>query len=529
MVAGFDFTPGAFPGPPRQRITKAQIVPAPLGGINAVAPLAAMEPAFCLQAVNLVANGQGLRVRSGHSLFAASLSGSGGVRTIVPFDGATSSALYGVTSAGIYDISAGGAGPFTADVTFGSSADPAGWGTWTNFTADAGTHYAFYADEANGLYRLPEAGTWAAVTDITGVSETDLVFVTQHQSRVWFVERDSASGWYLAAGAVSGSATEFNFGNKFRHGGNLVGLYPWTVDGGEGIDDHLVALSSGGDVMVYKGINPSSAATWELVGQYYVGALPAGRRVAQSEGGDLYILSQYGVIPLTRLIQGLLVQQDATQLSRNISPLIAQAMALTRSSRGWEMRNVPSENVFLVSRPTLSGFEDLQFVLSTHTQGWTTFESLPYQTGDTWQGNFYFGDTDGNVWLLDGNTDDGEGIRFSLVTSFQEYGEVGQYHRVQFMRPVFRTDGAPSYALEARYDYIESPLTISSASPPVGGSLWDVAVWDSATWSTTGAVIQSVVGGAGLGRAMAVALAGTSANETLFIRADIMFDTGSIL
>ncbi len=517
----------AFPGTQVPRTTKVQVIPAPVGGIDSVSPLVATEPGYCLQAVNLVPVGQGMRVRSGYSSYATALTGTGGVRTVIPFAGATTSKLFGVTSTTIWDITAGGAA--VSALALSSSADPAGWGTWTNFVSDAGPHYAFYADEQNGLYRYEESGSWAAVADITGVAASDLVFTTQHQGRMWFAEKDSGNGWYLAAGAISGAATKFSFGNKFRHGGNLVGLYPWTVDGGEGLDDHLVAISSGGDVMVYKGIDPSSASTWELVGQYYVGALPAGRRIANNEGGDLYILSQYGVIPLTRLMQGQIVQQDASQLSRNISPLIAEAMALTRTSRGWEMRNVPSENVFLVSRPALTGFADLQFALSTHTNGWTTFNDLPYQTGDTWEGSFYFGDTDGTVWKLNGNADDGEAIMFALLTTFQEYGEVGLYSRVQFLRPVFRSDGAPSYAVEARYDYNVMPVLAPSATPVLSGSLWDVALWDVAVWSATGAVVQSVAGTYGIGRAMAMAMTGSSSTETLFIRSDIFFDSAGPL
>ncbi len=530
MVAGFGAPPGAkLWGPrPSPRTTKVQIVPAPVGGLNLVTPLAATEPAYCLVATNMVATGQGMRVRSGHSVYAEDVDAAG-IRTVIPFEGAAESALFAVSPNGIYDVSAGGAGPWVADVSFPSSAEPAGWGTWTNFTADSGLHYAFYADEQNGLYRRLEGGAFAAVTDITGVAETSLVFVTQHMERVWMVEGGTALAWYLDAGSIAGPATSFNFGSKFAHGGTLVGLYSWTVDGGEGVDDHLVAIGSGGDVIIYKGTDPTSAATWSLVGQYYVGRLPAGRRIAQNEGGDLYILCQYGVIPLTRLLQGTLVQDAQAQLSRNISPLIAEAMSLTISSRGWEMRNVPSENAFLVARPAISGFENLQFALSSHTNGWTTFESLPYQTGDVWDGSFYIGGADGSVYLLDGNTDVGEAIPFGLLSSFQEYGETGLYHRIQFMRPVFRSTGSPAYTAEARYDYDDDPPTTSGAAPVISGSLWDVALWDTAVWTSSGSTVQSVVGGTGIGRAMAVALAGTSDSETLFIRTDIMFDSAGPL
>jgi hypothetical protein len=146
-----------------------------------------------------------------------------------------------------------------------------------------------------------------------------------------------------------------------------------------------------------------------------------------------------------------------------------------------------------------------------------------------WDGSFYIGGSDGTVYLLNGNTDVGEAIPFGLLTSFQEYGETGLYHRIQLLRPVFRSTGSPAYSAESRYDYNTDPPTSASAAPVVTGFLWDVALWDSAIWSSSGSVVQSVIGATGIGRAMAMALAGTSDSETLFIRADLFFDTAGPL
>ncbi len=528
MAAGFT-KPRNKPwqGVPSRPTTLPVMVPPPQGGITAVQPYAQMDPSYCISAINLIADGSGMKVRSGYSGFAENLGGP--VRTVIPFLGGAQNALFAVTDDGIYDVTAGGAGPWVADVSFGTSTVATGWGVWTNFNSDAGPHYCFYADEDNGLYRVQEGGTWAAVTDITGVNEANLAFCMQHAGRLWFAEKNTATAWYLAPGAIAGAASKFDFGNKFLHGGTLIGLYSWTVDGGAGLDDHMVAIGSGGDVIVYRGYDPASATTWEQVGQYYVGSLPAGRRVANNEGGELYILSQYGVIPVSRLIVGQLVQQENTQLSRNIAPLIADAMKLTITTRGWELRNVPSENVFLLSRPDLTGFQPQQFVLSTRTNGWTIYNGLPYLTGDTFDGVFYFGDGDGNVWTLTGTTDDGDAIDFAMLTSFQEYGQAGIYHRAQFIRPVFLAPAAPTTTFVARYDYALDFPDLTGTAPALSGALWDIALWDAAMWSASGAVIQRVVGASGLGRAVAVAMRGSSTSETLLIRIDLMLDSGGPL
>lgn len=533
---GYQPRRGASLGTPTEPTIKVVGIPAPIRGINAVDPMAGMDPGFCLNAINLLADGRTMRVRPGYQEHATSVGNGNGVRAILPFEDAASAnnRLFAVCREGIYNITSGGA-IGAADIALSNGANT-GWGVWTNFVLDNGAHHLFYADSTDGLYQYTAAGGWAAVTGITGVTESTLSFVMQHKGRLWFAERDTARGWYLAAGAVAGAATRFDFGNKFNHGGTLVGLYSWSVDGGEGIDDHLVAISSGGDVMVYKGTDPSGATTWGLVGQYYVGAVPEGRRVAQPQGGDLYILSQYGVIPLTRLMQGAIVQQESAQLSRNIAPLVADQMAVTRQSFGWEMRNVPGDNAFLVARPAITGQPDMQFAMSTRTEGWTIWNDVPYIAGDVYRGNFYFGNSADTVYLLTGALDGvtvagtgGNDIAWGLLTSYQEYGETGAHHRGQLVRVVLEAASAPGIEVDVRYDYDLSDPPTASGATAITQALWDTAVWDSAIWGSLLSTFSQTFGASGIGRAMAVAIGGQSNSETGLIRMDLFFDTGGPL
>lgn len=536
MSTGFYPQSGASLGQPTRAVTKVVGIPAPVAGINAVDPLANVGPEFCLNSVNTLADGRTMLVRPGYQSYATTVGPGTGIRTIMPFAGATSAAsrLFAVARNGIYNVTAGGA-IGAADIAL-SNAAGTGWGVWTNFVLDNGAHYLFYADPTDGLFEYPSGGPWAATTGITGVNEANLVFVMQFKGRLWFAERNSARGWYLASGAVAGAATRFDFGNKFAHGGTLVGLYNWTVDGGEGVDDHLVAISSAGDVMVYKGSDPSSSATWDLVGQYYIGAVPAGFRIAQSQGGDLYMLSQYGVIPLTRLMQGTLVQQEQAQLSRNIAPLIASTMVQTRQSNGWELRNVPSANCFIVSTPTVVGQSELQYVLSTKTMGWTVWNDLPYLSGDVYLGDFYFGNDTNIVYKLTGNTENataagtgGTDIAWSLFTTFQDYGDVGNFHVPQFARVVFTGASVPGLAVSARFDYDLTTPPSAGAAGSISSALWDVALWDVAIWGGSIATYTRVFGLKGIGRAVALALGGNANTETGLVRIDLFASGGGPL
>lgn len=546
MATGFLPKRGSLLGAPKAPSTKPITYPAPTLGMNAVDPLATLDPRYCLLSVNMIPDGRGMRVRSGYELQSAA--GGQPIRTVIPFQAsvAANDRLFVSTSSGFFsmDPSATSAG------TFGITSGLAGTGVWTDFVLDNGLHYAFCADEANGLYRYEEGATnWVTAPSITGVSAANIVFVMQHKGRLWFVERNSARAYYLPAGAVQGAATRFDFGNKFNSGGTLVGLWRWTVDGGDGIDDYLVAIGSGGDVIVYRGSDPSSSATWQAVGQYYIGAPPAGRRIATSFGGELFVLSQYGLLPMSRLVSGRPVQEQDIYASRNIAPLIAEDMQRYRTQQGWEVQAIPTENVLLISTPAQTGLPLKQYALSSKTNGWCVFNDLPYFTGAMWRGEFYFGGQAiirgavadpgaSTLCKLSGDTDaqggvtalSGIPIRWSLLPAFTDAGESALYHRIQFLRPVFRSGGPPSYFIQPRYDYnTDDPIGTVVPTPITTASLWDVAIWDSALWSVDAATVDAVTAGSGIGRAMGAALVGESVAETQLLRIDLMFDTGGML
>jgi hypothetical protein len=349
------------------------------------------------------------------------------------------------------------------------------------------------------------------------------------------VERNTANAWYLAAGAISGAATRFYFGNKFQHGGTLVGLWNWTVDGGDGVDDYMVAVSSTGDVVVYRGSDPSTSTTWAQTAQYYIGLPPIGRRIAHSSGGELFLLSQYGVLPMTKLVSGRPVQEEAIYASRNITPLITTDLAATNLTRGWEIKACPFENVMLIGTPKVTGMPYKQFAMSTTTAGWCVFNSLEYISGETWHGTFYFGGDTG-INKLTGYKDNvpvsgttGDSIAFSLLTAFSDVGEGGQYHRVQFLRPVFKTSGNVAYAAAARYDYNTDDYNPALSTPSTFGGTWDNGTWDSALWGADSVTVDSVFGGSGIGRAIGAALAGQAVSSTTLLRIDAILDTGGML
>lgn len=528
------------PVPPE---VKCVPVPAPNAGINAVDGLLTMGergPEDSIFQYNLIPSQYGCKVRTGYQDW---VTGLAGIRTVHPYTGSVSAndRLWVMNTNGIYNASTSAVAP-AINTAFPSVNSTSGYGQWTNYTTVAG-HFGLYCDETNGYYVYTEAGgTWAKValgggaTQVSGIDPALFVQPLIYKERAWFVEKNSARAWYLPTGAIFGAATVFNFGNKFKHGGTLVALFNWTVDGGEGTNDYLVAISSAGDIVLYNGTDPSVATDFKQQGQWYIGPPPAGRRIAGSFGGELYVLSAYGIVPLTRLIAGALIQQDDIYLSRKITPLINDQMLLARNVLGWEIKLISTENLLITSVPKQIGFDYIQFVQALNSKGWAVYRDLPYFTGDTWQGIFYIGTEDGRVVVHTGSQDNvsttgtnGIAIDWSALSVFQEYGEVGKYKITQFIRPVFLAAQAPAYAVEARYDYNLSEVLSPPASPIFSGSVWDVGIWDSALWGGDFVEVENPVGGSGIGRNIAIAINGSSSAPTILVRYDLMFTTGGLL
>lgn len=393
--------------PPSTRPTaQAGTLPAPRGGINSVMSLASMTPEDAILTVNIDSSTYGLRVRPGYSEYATNFTGDS-TKSIIPFTGSSANGqndrLFAATSDGIFDISDSTEAP-TKVVDFPIKSSDAGWCIFVQVVNDNGDHVLLVTDGANGLHRyLESTGLWTkpVVTGPTGV----LVFCTVWKQRVWFIEENSTSAWYTDIGTFSGNATEFNFGNKFRYGGNLVALYSWTLDAGDGADDYLVSVSSAGDVVVYSGTDPSSPNTFGQIGRWFIGALPAGRRVGSQFGGDLLLLSVYGLISMQDLLRGQNPFTNEASLSWKVQGFLSDLMRLTRTVLGWEVKLHPSLSRIIVSAPKVVAQPFRQFVYDVELEAWSIWEGVPILTSESYKGDIYFGSLSAQVWTLSGHLD----------------------------------------------------------------------------------------------------------------------------
>ncbi|MGK3945817.1 hypothetical protein ABK046_46665, partial [Streptomyces caeruleatus] len=89
---------------------------------------------------------------------------------------------------------------------------------------------------------------WTAITGvstpaITGVTTSTLAHVTLFKNRLFFVQNNSMNVWYLPVNSIGGTASMLDLGSVFRRGGRVEACYTWTLDAGDGSDDHFVVIS----------------------------------------------------------------------------------------------------------------------------------------------------------------------------------------------------------------------------------------------------------------------------------------------
>jgi hypothetical protein len=536
--------------------------------MDARVPLSQDDMNTCLWAINMVPTEYAMRVRRGYREWQVGLGAE--VRTIIPYTGAaeaggggfrkriskakeqaivlaTSGArLFACTENGIYDVTVADQAP-VLKVAFATQSADAGFGVYTHYVDESGDDLIFYADGENGLFRYDPAGdTWAQATGITAVATalgpfvvTDVNFVVVHKLRVWLIMKNTNKAWYLPIRSAQGEATEFFFAAKFKHGGSLIGLYNWTIDGGLGRDDHLVAVGRGGDVIPYTGEDPSDSMTWTSTGTFYIGPVPRGTRTASEYGGELFLLSSFGISTMSDLMSGGQTSDPfRNTIGHKISRLLRQDLLEYGDDHGWNIKLVADIGSIMVSTPKRSDGKYRQYVYNIATGGWGLWRDVPLRTSDPWRGALMIGTDDGRVCRMDIDSDNqlldetpGLDISWFLLTNYSALGAPAIHKQVILMRPNFVTERKPVYEVSAHYDYrIDEPIIPTGSVPSATGDVWDTGVWDQALWSVE---LQTPdfkpLGGSGIGRAVAVALTGVSREATNLISIDVLWDAGGML
>jgi hypothetical protein len=455
-----------------------------------------------------------------------------------------------VTEEGIWDVTTFG-NPAVLEVDFNAinPVPPAGsgFGTFVEFTNDADERFLQYADEGYGLFQYTEAdGDWLTVplfvtTPVDQLEAADIAYVTSWKNRLWYIKHNSGQAWYLEPDAQAGTATKFTFGSKMQHGGELLALFNWTIDGGTGIDDYLVAVGRGGDILVYQGYDPATTATFEMKGSWFVGEFPESRRIGVDYGGELYLLSTYGVMSLRDLMQGVEITTTAQTPSSKINRFLRPAVETGKNERNWALHIYPGDGFLQIIAPYSSSDiqNAIQYNQNLLTTAWGLWKNVPVNSAASWSGKYLMGDKQGRVWEYAGGTDGrlldgsnpGVSIDFDVFTSFQPPGgDHTTNKRIGFIRPITIETTPASLNTVAVYDYaISTQVQAPPSAPSSADNAWDTAEWDIGTWDYVQTSNSRTVGSLGMGNVAAVLMRGSASNRITFVGWDISYTAGGFL
>lgn len=490
--------------------------PAPVGGWNARDALANMPAEDAVALENWFPRTSDCKLRSGFSQHATGLPGA--VNTLMEYAGLSSHKLFAVSGSGIYDVtSAGAVGAAAVAVT------DTKW-QHTMFGTSGGQFLVC----CNGVdvAQTYDGTSWANL-NITGVNEDDLVHVNSHKQRLWFVEANTLNAWYLGTSAIAGAATEFTLRSVARRGGHLLAMATWTVDGGFGLDDIAVWLTSEGEAIIYRGTDPASAATWALQGVYQLGT-PIGRRCFVQLGGDLVVICEDGYYPLTKALIASGGNPKAS-ISDKISGAVLEASRSYGANFGWQGTLYPRGSMLIFNVPTAEGITSEQHVMNVQTGAWCKFTGMNANCWSLFNDDAYFGGSTVVYKADDGFDDDGDARSGYVKPAFSYFRTPNRQKIWKMIRPVFFAGSTVTPTINMNVDFEDTRPTMTVLSNGGGGTPWG-SPWGSG-WGNSNAIRkdwQSVAAAIGFAGTPYMAVA-TNTQDIVLMSFDYTYQVGGIL
>ena len=465
-----------------------------------------------------------------------------GVDPMIVYDGSIwSRSATTSTAQTISSITRGGTGNLTATMT---TAVAHGLVTGNTITVASAVPAEF-----NGTYRVTvtgattltytmatapsgdasTVGTYTVKYFVTGLNSNTFAYVNLFKERLYFVQKNSLSFWYLPVDSINGAVTEFPLGGIFKKGGYLQAMGTWTIDAGYGVDDLAAFVTSNGEVAVYKGSDPSDPNDWALVGIWAIGQTFA-RKCVFKYGGDILLLTEDGLVPLSAGLQSTRLD-PRVNITDKIFYAISQAADLYAQNYGWQMNYFAKVNMLIVNIPVTGGSE--QYVMHNITKSWSKFTNLNANCWELSGDDMYFGANGFVGKFYDTYADAGTNIRGFVQQAYSYFESRGQLKRFTLVRPILQTDnGLPSVLCGLSVDFETVDLTSQISFNPsiLQTGEWDLDTWDNANWG--GGLVTTKIwqGVTGLGYAGSVSLNVVSQGiEFHWASTDYVMERGGVL
>lgn len=514
----------------RRRKSEVFTVPAPIGGLNDINSKADMPITDALVLENWFPGTNDVSVRNGSVEHVSGLPAQ--AQSIFGYNGLSGKKLFAAADTAFYDVTTSGA--VGAAVVTGLT--NAQW-QYTNF-GNAGAAYIVCVNGTD-TPQLYNGTTWAAsgtgfATAITGVTVTGLVNVSTWKSRLWFVEKNTMKAWYLGVGAIGGAANAIDFGSLARLGGTLIACGSIPSSSGVTPDDYFFALTSEGEVFVYRGTDPSSTTTFALVGVYRVGR-PIGYRCLTKMGDDVVVITADGITTLQSMLAND-VQTVRAIINEKIVNTVNNAVASHKSNFGWQPVLSPIGNKLYINVPTSPG-SSYQYVMNTITSAWCKFTGWNCYAMEYWN-DFVYAGIGTSIYKLDvsnaGDLTTLAGADQSIIadakTAFVYFGGKNSIKSFKMARPIMTTSGSVSPSVNVAVDFSDKTLPGAGTFSGAISSSWGSALWGTGTWGGVEVTQSKWLSVNGIGYCASLRMRATSKAITCRWAAwDLMYEQGGMV
>jgi len=369
---------------------------------------------------------------------------------------------------------------------------------------------------------------------MTGVATSALSQNWVYKSRIFYVEKDSLSAWYLPASSISGAATELPLGGIFTLGGSLLFGSSWSLEtGAGGLSEQCVFVTTEGEVAVFQGTDPSTADTWSKVGIYRIGK-PLGPNAHFRAGGDLVIATDIGLIPLSQALQKDFAVLSPSAISAQIET-IWNGEVKARSGNDWNCLVWSESQMAIVVPPKTSDQPSVMYVANSRTGGWSKFTGWQANCLAVFQGRLFFGSDGGSV--VEGNvtgTDLGNPYTGVYVPSFSDFGSPGR--KVAGMsRAITRSIVNPNEKLSMQAEFQVRLPAPPDAAESTANNVWGAGVWGTSEWggtaikNTFGTWRSTPLNGDVLSPALQITSGSTAPLDAEIVRIDVSYQPAEMV
>lgn len=487
---------------PAQASARGISIPAPVGGLDALSPLAAMPASNAIALDNCFPQPGYVEIRKGHGKHNL-VTGAPAIESLMPYNAlaVANDKLFAAGSTKIWDVTTLTTATISAAAV--TSLSNARF-QHTNMSTSGG-QFLWICNGADAP-RYYDGSTWATAS-VTGITPTDIINCAVFKNRLWLARKDTLNAAYLNTDSIAGTATPFDLTGVFTKGGYLQAIGSWSRDGGDGPNDSLAFLSSRGEVAVYTGVNP--ATDFILKSVYTIGP-PIGRRCLLKVGADLAVISVDGVLPLSQAVQTDRAAALNAAITKNIHPLMNAAARSYKDNFGWQLVGYPRGTRAILNIPLTENVSQEQYVMNTITGAWGHFTGENANCWAVFQDRLFYGGNAGRIVEADSRGFDDDGaIDFNVETAFSYAGAKGKLKQFTMCRALLTTDGQAAPGLAINIDFARTAEVDAVGFATVLAAQWGVDKWDEGVWPEITRIVTDWLSVSGEGYTVSIRMAGS--------------------